>query len=224
MCDVTRLNKCVNFDHISRENEPLVKMSANCLEVLTYLFWMSGSKFILSNNQSKFALWVREMCLMDGLRPLMIILITASLSSKTNKDACLLERWAFGGAWSILSVNLLSNMRDVVFLGLVLRTRFLSVGSCSTSVTMSHKLRAGIPSNLGPASHELISASVLLCETAVCFLQVQLIGTNVRLPKMHDIPRDLDFLSQSGHLQNRRPGGKDLACIPMQCFPHDNLV
>ena len=34
---------------------------------------------------------------------------------------------------------------------------------------------------LRPASTEISSASVLLCETAVCLLQVQLIGTNVWL-------------------------------------------
>ena len=46
-----------------------------------------------------------------------------------------------------------------------------------------------------PASREMISASVELCETEVCFLHVQLFGTNVRLPKMHRIPPDVDFES-----------------------------
>ena len=41
------------------------------------------------------------------------------------------------------------------------------------------KKSAGIPSNLNPASNELISDSVELCETEVCFLRIQLIGTNV---------------------------------------------
>ena len=36
-----------------------------------------------------------------------------------------------------------------------------------------------IPSNLNPASKEMISDSVELCETEVCFLHIQLIGTNV---------------------------------------------
>ena len=34
-----------------------------------------------------------------------------------------------------------------------------------------------------PASKEMISDSVELCETEVCFLHIQLIGTNVSLPK-----------------------------------------
>ena len=40
------------------------------------------SKLILSNGQSSATLWVRDTCLIVGLLPLMIILITASLSSE----------------------------------------------------------------------------------------------------------------------------------------------
>ena len=50
--------------------------------------WITGSKLILPNNQSRATLWVRETCLRVGLGPLIIILITASLSSKTyNKGS-----------------------------------------------------------------------------------------------------------------------------------------
>ena len=45
---------------------------------------------------------------MDGLRPFKILLITASLSSKTKRDARWLELCAYGGTQSMLSVNLLS--------------------------------------------------------------------------------------------------------------------
>ena len=38
-------------------------------------------------NQSKATLWVLDTCLIVGLRPLIIILITASLSSKTYNIA-----------------------------------------------------------------------------------------------------------------------------------------
>ena len=64
-----------------------------------------------------------------------------------------------------------------------------------TETIRSHKSRAGIPSNLNPASKEMISDSVELGETEVCFLHIQLIGTNVRLPKMHNVPPDVDFES-----------------------------
>ena len=47
-----------------------------------------------------------------------------------------------------------------------------------TSITMSHKLSAGIPHILTQAPNEIISAPVLLCDQ-LYFLQVQLFGTNV---------------------------------------------
>ena len=65
----------------------------------------------------------------------------------------------------------------------------------STSMTRSHKSSAGSQSNLNPASKVMISVSVELCDTDVCFLYIQLIGTNVRLPKMHKTPPDVDFES-----------------------------
>ena len=54
--------------------------------------------------------------------------------------------------------------------------------SCSvrnTSITKSQRVRARIPSMRKPASREMISDSVELCGTDVCFLHVQLVGTHV---------------------------------------------
>ena len=45
------------------------------------------------------------------------------------------------------------------------------------------------------ASRERISASVELCETEVRFLHIQLTGTNVWLPKTHNVPPDVDLES-----------------------------
>ena len=56
-----------------------------------------GPKVILSNNQSRATLWVRETCLTVGLRLLLIILITASLSSKTYNIALEPECVVFDG-------------------------------------------------------------------------------------------------------------------------------
>ena len=148
-------------DHLSRENDPLVKMSAMCVDVLKYLIWNPESQYIRSNDQSKFARWVREICLLDGLRPSVIFLITASLSSQTSKDARWLEMCEFEGT----SVNLLSVMKDIV-LGLLLSIGFLPAGGSNASTTMSHQLSAGIHSNKRPTSNEIISASVRLCDTA----------------------------------------------------------
>ena len=43
----------------------------------------------------------------------------------------------------------------------------------------------------------MISDSVELCKTEVCFLHIQLIGTNVWLPKIHNVPPEVDFESSS---------------------------
>ena len=77
----------------------------------------------------------------------------------------------------------------------------LPAGGSNTSVTMSDHLSARIHSNLRPPSHEIISASVLVCETAVLFLQDQPIGTHVLLSKMHNIPSDV-------HLESARSPAK----------------
>ena len=75
----------------------------------------------------------------------------------------------------------------------MLRMESLPARGSNTSVSMSQKMSAGIPSNLRPASHGIISASVLLRDTADSFLQVQLAGTHVRLSKIHKIPPDVDL-------------------------------
>ena len=66
---------------------------------------------------------------------------------------------------------------------------------CNTSMIVSHKFIAGMPSMRNPASSEIISASVLLWDTAVCFFQVSEIGTHVCDPNMRRTPPDVDFES-----------------------------
>ena len=77
---------------------PLVSMSARS----TYLMWIFGSKLILSNNQSSATLWDLDTCLIVGLRPLIIILMTASLSSKRCKWDSPWEDCVLVGTWSTL--------------------------------------------------------------------------------------------------------------------------
>ena len=72
-----------------------VNMSASWFLVSMYLIWILGSKLIISNNQSSATLWVLETCLIVGLLPFMIILITASLSSKIYNKASLREEFTF---------------------------------------------------------------------------------------------------------------------------------
>ena len=46
-----------------------------------------------------------------------------------------------------------------------------------------------------PASNEMISDSVELWDTGVCFLHIQLMGTNVRLPNISKTHPEVDFES-----------------------------
>ena len=76
------LNKRRRWFHSWRVKLPLVSMSTSWFSVSTYLVWIFRPKLTLSNNQSRATLWVLDTCLTVGLSPLMIILITASSSSR----------------------------------------------------------------------------------------------------------------------------------------------
>ena len=89
------LNQHKRWFHSSRVKFPFVRFTASWFLVSMYLIWMLGPKLILSNNQSRATLWVRETCLVVGLLPFMIILITASLSSKIYNKAFLREEFTF---------------------------------------------------------------------------------------------------------------------------------
>ena len=114
----------------------------------------------------------------------MIILITASLSSNTYNKASWRADWTFEGteSMSFLHIDLPCEIYDVCLhiihqvapIYLKHERRFQR-----TETIRSHNSRASKPSNLNPVSKEIISDSVELCETAVCFLHIKLIGTNV---------------------------------------------
>ena len=70
------LNRWRRLFHLSRVKLSFVSMSASCFLVSTYLIWIFGSRLNLSNDQSSATLWVLETCLIVGLLPFMIILIS----------------------------------------------------------------------------------------------------------------------------------------------------
>ena len=74
--------------HSSRVQLPSVDKSTSWFLVSTFLFWILVSKLILSNKQFNATLWLLGTCLIIGLLLLMIIFITASLSSKMNNWVC----------------------------------------------------------------------------------------------------------------------------------------
>ena len=89
----------------------------------------------------------------------------------------------------------------------------------NTSITTSHKSRARKPSIRSPASDEMISDSVELWATDVCFLHIQQMGTSVRLPKIHKTLPEADFES------SRSPAKTDSWNKPnLQCWGRVSIL
>ena len=65
----------------------------------------------------------------------------------------------------------------------------------NTPFTTSQRSRASSPSIRSPASNEMISDSVELWDTDVCFSHIQQVVTNVRFPNIHKTPPEVDFES-----------------------------
>ena len=82
--------------------------------------------------------------------------------------------------------------------------------------------RTGNPSMRNPASREIISDSVELSETEICFLHIKLTGTNVLLPKIHKTPPEVDFESSRSPAKSESWNRPNLHCCAV--FPHDNIV
>ena len=126
-----------------------------------------GSKLNLPNSQYRATLWFRETCLIVGLRPSIMIFITASLSSKTHNIALWPECVVFCGMWSLFVgmkklvclIGMVLCMFGLTKAGEFLRGSLVgpSVLFCrdwNTSINNSQRVKAGIPSMRKPASRE----------------------------------------------------------------------
>ena len=176
-------------------------------------FW-GPNWFDRTTNQEQ-KLWVLETCLIVGFLPFMIILITASFLSNTYNKASWCENWTFEGTQSILFKTLIIP-RDFWSLSLTTGHPGLSgvwIVFPRTETIRSHNSRAGNTSNLSPASKEMISDSFELCETEVCFLHIQLTGTNVWLPKTHNVPPEVDFESSRSRAKSESWNSPSLHCL-----------
>ena len=168
--------------------------------------------------------------------PLMIIFNTASLSSKMFDRDSFSERCALKGTWStferptfwsntclILVCFGVLHQFPVCSLGLVSRSHYFidQIPLLITSMTKSQKSSASKPSIRKPASNDMISDSEELWDSDVCFLHIQLIGTNVGLAQKHKTPSDVDFES------SRSPASSE-SWNPVdhgeQCCQHDHIV
>ena len=186
------LNKHKRWFNSSRVKFPFVSLSASWFLVSMYLIWILGSKLILSNNQSRATNSVgsgnmshgRASSLNDHFDHCFIVF-------KDIQQNFLTRRIRTFGENTINIVQIINLSMKLYFAlevcagwhelssctGLSVLWLFWYVFSWRTATIGSHKSSAGIPSNLNPASKEMISDSVELCETKVCFLHIQLIGT-----------------------------------------------
>ena len=168
--------------------------------------------------------WHMSRC---GLRPLTSILITASLSSKTYNTALEPECVPLGGKWSVLVRSRLVFVVGVCFRMFVwgVADRFLrgSLTSwfCWFGLVRNEMLQSLKPKDRERESHlcvnlhreKLPQLLQKLCETEVCFLHIQLIGTNVWLPEIHRIPPDADFESSSSPANSESSNNPNLHCL-----------
>ena len=108
-------------------------------------------------------LCVLETCLIVGLLPFLIILITASLSSNTYNKASWRADWTFQGTESMSFItSIYWEICSVYFHHSQVSPFDLKYEKYFQETIRSHNSRAGKPSNLSPVSREMSSDSVEL--------------------------------------------------------------
>ena len=159
----------------------LVRMSASWffgVDVLHLYFWVQINSIEQPIERNSVGPGNMSLC---GTPSFNVILITASMSSNTYNIASWCEHWMFEGTRSMLFGTLIFPW-DRWLLSITTCRTGLSVVRVMFPKTVTiryHKSRAGSPSNLDPASRVMVSDSVELCETEVCFLHIQLFGRSV---------------------------------------------
>ena len=156
-----------------------------------------------------------------GLLSLMIILITTSLSSNMCNWDSPWEECAFVVTGSTCDNWSTSRFPFCLGLDLWVREQFHAASwvedsvlfdERNTSVTTSHKSKAGSPSIL-----KIISYSVQPWDTDVCLLHIQPMGANVRLPNLHKMLPEVDFESSRSPAKSepwKKPNRQCWAVLP----------
>ena len=224
------LNKHKKWFHSSRVKFPLVSMSASWFLVSMYLIWIFGVQ-----NDS-----IEEPIKRNSVGPGNVShCLTSSLYN--HLDHCFVvfkhiqQSFLMRGqdVWGN-GINIIQNVEHS------LRSACLARDSCHSSQQVvpvlyssdscSQELQRSDPINqvwvyrplLNPVSKEIFSDSVELCETAVCFLHIQLMGT------MYDFQKRITFLQKwilsPQDLLRSQSLETVLVCIVTQCYPHNNTV
>ena len=84
------------------------------------------------------------------------------------------------------------------------------------------KSSAGLSPMKKPVSSEKNQESDELCEADVCFLHIQLIGTNALLPNMHNVPSEINFESSRSPAMSESWNISNLHCCA--AFSHDITI
>ena len=181
------LNKFNKWFHSSRVKFTLARILASWFLVSMYLIWILESRLIRSNSQSWATLWVLETCLIVRLLPLMIILITTSLSSNTHTTKLLDARigslkeqnQCFPSHWfSCEAYDVCEHHYQIAPIHLKHEKHFQEQKQLDPIIPeqANHPISIQCPKRW-------FQNSVELRETDVCFLHIQLFGTKVWLPK-----------------------------------------
>ena len=231
----SRISFCVLFDITSEQSVELNWLVFVCVlfwcQCIWFWFW-SPSWFDQITNQEQLCGFWKHVSLPGFFR---LCSSWSVLRCLQTYDKASREDWTFEGMKSTLSKSKITLWRLFAFELCEVKNklhvcswtgRLVLYGSDSCfqelQTIRSQKSRARIPSNLNLASKEMIFDSVELWETEVCFLDIQLIGTTVWLPKMHNVPLDVDFVSLT---ISRKVGVLKQSPITfLQCYPHDNIV
>ena len=191
-------------------------------ETFLYLIWIFCSKKILSNNLSNATLWVLDTCdcwtssFDNHLDDRFIVFKNVQLSLT-------LRRVCVGGYVIHITSRFLFSIGAVhKFPWASLLCLAVLFVERNTSITTSQKSTTGNPSIRNPASQEMISDSVELWDTDVCFSHIQLMETKDRLPKTHKIHPRL-ILSPQGRQRNLSLGMNPIDNAE-PCYTHDNVV
>ena len=167
------LNKRTRWFHSSRVKCALVSMSASWFLVSTYLIWIFGSELILSNNQSSATLWVLFRCW------------TSSFDNHLDDSFVVFKNVQLRLAFRRMCVG-----GYVIHICQLLNISLSPFGWCFGFVFIDGMVSCPAQVSL---SWFTTSCSVVCWYWRLFLLHIQLMVINVRLPKIHKTPPEVDF-------------------------------
>ena len=221
------LNKHNKWFQSSRVKFLLVRMSASWFLVSMYLIWIFGSRLIRSNNQSSATVWVLETCLIVGLP-----------SFNDHLDHCFVVLKHIQQSFLVRRLDVWRNTINIIQ-HIDLALRFFDFFQCQqvapvlsevwvvfpdTETIRSHKSRAGIPSNLNPASQRDDFGFCWTVWNWSLFLTHPTYGNKCMTSEYAQCSSRSDFESSRSHRKNLSLETTVPVCNVWQYYPHSNIV